>query len=283
MAMFRRIKILTSLLQEFGENLDNTRIHSLLFLLCKEKLPQNNYYDFIHSKEFPHSIQAEEDKKYLINKNILKNTEEWISITNKRFATELDFFEKIAIQELKNKFLSATNESLNDYIKANHPANISLSDEFAFYTIGYEGSSPEMYVNELLDNNIKLLCDVRKNPLSKKFGFSKSELSKSLQSVGIEYMHIPELGIHSDKRQSLETESDYIKLFKEYENTILKEQTAKLSLLQNLLQEKKRIALTCFEENPFFCHRYRVAEALEKAEKNIKIIHLRPCQKKIRA
>ena len=35
--------------------------------------------------------------------------------------------------------------------------------------------------------------------------------------IGIKYIHIPDLGIDSDKRQELNTMSDYNKLFEEYE------------------------------------------------------------------
>ena len=40
-----------------------------------------------------------------------------------------------------------------------------------FFTIGYEGISLETYLNKLIINDIKLLCDVRKNSLSMKYDF----------------------------------------------------------------------------------------------------------------
>ncbi|WP_348602891.1 DUF488 family protein [Bartonella tribocorum] len=55
-----------------------------------------------------------------------------------------------------------------------HTIPPSAKDEkFCFFTIGYEGKSLENYLNCLLENNIKILCDVRKNPISRKYGFSK--------------------------------------------------------------------------------------------------------------
>ena len=66
-----------------------------------------------------------------------------------------------------------------------------------------------------------MLCDVRKNPLSRKYGFSKSTLSETLNKLGIEYTHLGALGIASEKRQYLNAQSDYDRLFDEYENTIL--------------------------------------------------------------
>ena len=69
-------------------------------------------------------------------------------------------------------------------------------------TIGYEGKSLESYLNQLLRAGVTLLCDVRRNPLSRKYGFAKSTLSKACEGVGIRYEHLPELGIASEERRS---------------------------------------------------------------------------------
>ena len=44
-------------------------------------------------------------------------------------------------------------------------------------------------MTDLIREDVKLLCDVRKNPLSMKFGFSKNQLKGILEGVGIEYIH----------------------------------------------------------------------------------------------
>ena len=54
-------------------------------------------------------------------------------------------------------------------------------------TIGYEGSTLENYLNRLLRDGVTLLCDVRRNPLSRKYGFSKGTLAKACEGVGIRY------------------------------------------------------------------------------------------------
>jgi len=56
-------------------------------------------------------------------------------------------------------------------------------------TIGYEGSSLEGYLNRLLHAGVTLLCDVRRNPLSRKYGFSKSTLAKSTRDTRPETFH----------------------------------------------------------------------------------------------
>lgn len=135
-------------------------------------------------------------------------------------------------------------------------------DEMSLMTIGYEGLSLEQYMVILLKNDVRVLCDVRKNAYSQKFGFSKSQLAKACEGVGIRYEHIPNLGIVSEKRKELNTQADYDSLFDEYESTTLQSARNELNLLYKLLQKEGRIALTCFEHDPLQCHRSRIARKL---------------------
>jgi uncharacterized protein (DUF488 family) len=57
-------------------------------------------------------------------------------------------------------------------------------------TIGYEGKSLETYLNQLIKAGVTLLCDVRRNAVSRKYGFSKSTLSEARMRVGIDYEHL---------------------------------------------------------------------------------------------
>jgi uncharacterized protein (DUF488 family) len=138
------------------------------------------------------------------------------------------------------------------------------SEDIVLFTIGYEGISLEEYLNRLLKNDVKLLVDVRYNPLSMKYGFSKKQLQRYCNSLGIEYIHFPEVGIASEQRQALNTQSDYDKLFAVYrKNTLPKTMDTQLQIL-NLLKTNKRIALTCFESNICQCHRKYLAESIER-------------------
>ncbi len=50
----------------------------------------------------------------------------------------------------------------------------SAKDEMScVFTIGYAEKSLENYLNCFMENNSKALCNVRKNPISRKHGFSK--------------------------------------------------------------------------------------------------------------
>jgi uncharacterized protein (DUF488 family) len=130
------------------------------------------------------------------------------------------------------------------------------------FTIGYEGRTLEDYLNCLIRNGITLLCDVRRNPFSRKYGFSRKTLSSTCASLSIKYEHMPELGVASECRQSLETEADYVAFFKAYKQDTLAQQPESLSKIRRWVDSGERVALTCYERLPAQCHRHCVAEAL---------------------
>ena len=103
------------------------------------------------------------------------------------------------------------------------------------FTIGYEGISLDAYLNRLVRNNVQALCDVRRNPLSRKHGFSKATLRDKVGGLGIRYVHVPELGSDSSERRSLATRQDYARLFARYEQTTLRQASGALALVGALV------------------------------------------------
>jgi uncharacterized protein (DUF488 family) len=128
-------------------------------------------------------------------------------------------------------------------------------------SIGYEGKSPDFFINQLVQNKVYVLVDVRKNAFSMKKGFSKTQLQRNLKKVEIEYVHMPSLGIESDKRKNLETKEDYDKLFKDYKRR-LSEKHCELKQLEEL-SKKQKIALMCFEKDYNYCHRGQISACFE--------------------
>lgn len=276
--MIHRIKILLALIQEMGKELAPETLQRLLYLFCREYIEHNHFYEFLMLDSGPHSLQAEADVSYLVHKGYLVHRDKGVAPIEgkKRLATDLDFFEKIGIQKLKNVWAGKTAAEVAAYVADRYPVlPMEQPDGPAFFTIGYEGRSPEAYINQLRENGVKLLCDVRRNPLSKKFGFSKSEMAMNLPLVGIVYLHMPELGIASEERQSLQTDADYHALFQKYEETTLAKRQDKLTELQRLMMQCGRIAITCFEADVNHCHRARVARAMPNVPGfQAKIAHL---------
>ena len=267
--MIYRQKILMAIVQELGGTISTDIMQPLLFLYCHKFVDHNHYYDFIPSADGPVSLQAEEDKKLLTRKKQLQTSDDWVAAEGiKRHAVPLDFFEKSAVQRMKNQGIhEKSRDELLAIIRESHPeynttTQTGEAEEKMFFTIGYEGVSLETYVNSLREHHVTLLCDVRKNAYSQKFGFTKGELQSALAVAGIDYLHIPDLGIVSEKRQELNSDADYKALFDEYECTTLAEQQGALGKLMQLAGERGRVAITCFEADPYQCHRSRVASAL---------------------
>ena len=70
------------------------------------------------------------------------------------------------------------------------------------------------------------------------------------------------VGIESDKRQELNNQSDYDKLFENYKEYNIPNTLETQNKILDLLKSKKRIALTCFEADICQCHRKHLAEAI---------------------
>ena len=103
-----------------------------------------------------------------------------------------------------------------------------------------------------------MLADVRKNPVSRfRPQFSKSNLATAVKAIGIEYVHLPDLGIPSDLRKEI----DYDTIFIWY-----LEHVHPLSILRNQMAnfDEQRIAFMCVELDPTSCHRHCIAQNLEE-------------------
>ncbi len=294
--MYYRRKILLALLDQFGGKLDKISLQKLLFLFVRQQ--ENKSFHFVPYKFGCYSFQANADLKTLAKYEQTIDTEKhWEKIDKKDYFLDLKSKDKVALRFIKSQYEKLNCDELIELTYKKYPffainstiaANFLTEDELrqieshrpvkketVLFTIGYEGVSLEQYINKLIINDVKVLCDVRKNPVSMKFGFSKNQLIKACEGVGIEYIHFPEVGIDNDKRQELNNQSDYDRLFVFYRDTILPKETNKQLELLELIGSKKRIALTCFEANICQCHRKYLAEALESlGESHFEIIHL---------
>lgn len=283
--MFYRRKIILALIQLLGGELEKIRIQKLLFLYSQKK--KNPEYEFIPYKFGCYSFSAKADLNTMVKNGSLVETENYfIKNNHDDFVKSLKVEDKKIITEVVQLYGNMNSNSLIKHTYINFPyyainstivdkvldekqlAKVTNSkkycDETILFTIGYEGISLEKYLNKLVSNDIKLLVDVRKNSLSMKFGFSKSLLKKYCESLGIEYIHIPEMGINSDQRQELNTQQDYDALFEVYKKTTLKQTDSYQTQIIELLSKYKRIALTCFEADICQCHRKPLAEAIAK-------------------
>jgi hypothetical protein len=282
--MYYRRKIILSLIQVFDNELEKIQLQKLLFLFARFQQHKKTY-DFVPYKFGCYSFQANADlltlKKYGI---VSDTTKSWKKEDEVNYLIELTKEDKKTISDFRLIYANKTSDDLinltykrypyfainstvsEEYLNKEELQNLdnyrSFENEIVLFTIGYQGISLEAYLNKLIKNNIKVLCDVRKNALSMKYGFSKSQLKNACNGVGIEYIHIPEVGIDSEQRRELKTQTDYDVLFEEYKNLNLKKSIDSQTEILNLLKKKRRIALTCFEADICQCHRKHLSEAI---------------------
>ena len=276
-----------SLIETFGGHLSAKQLQKYLFLLTRKQTEKS--YDFIPYYYGCFSFQANQDIAILSKLGYLSIIEDQngrlIQLQRKEnYILMLDMFEQQILRDLKKEFGKMNQNDLIRYTYVRYPffatksiiaksllneqelANIEKQKKTysspQLFTIGYEGISLEKYINKLIIYDVHILCDVRKNAISQKYGFSKNQLEKACKGVGIKYIHIPQLGINSDQRQDLKSQKDYDILFDLYEKTTIKENQQSLLYIRNLIDKEKRIALTCFEADPKQCHRSRVAKHL---------------------
>ncbi len=286
--LFKRQRFLLAFLDAFGGEMKHLDFQKLLFIYCMEA--EEPWYEFIPHRFGGFSFTSHADKRKLVEKGFLDEKEDWwvLSERGTSAATLPDAEYKkvgrfvkargglrgevlVAEAYRRYPYYATRSEIAHDLLAPDLEALASIDaarcsrGKPGVCTIGYEGKSLEGYLNRLVRNGVTLLCDVRRNPLSRKYGFSKGALVKGCEAVGIHYQHLPQLGIPSESRRLLQTQQDYDELFARYERESLPKQMAALILIRNWVDEGERVALTCYEHLPEQCHRHCVAEALEQA------------------
>jgi len=285
--LFDRQKRLLSLVNALGGEVGGLDYQKLLFLYCHE-MEEEPAYEFVPYKFGGFSFTSYADKRRLIEKGLLADEDRSWKLTpagkmvtvSEAMRKQMNEFAKryanlrgdalVAEQYSRYPYYAIRSEIADRVLAGNEAALKAIiaarptTTQPGICTIGYEGKSLEGYLNLLIRDGVTLLCDVRRNPLSRKYGFSKRALSNSCEGVGIRYEHLPELGIASEERRELKTQADYDKLFDIYTHESLPKQINALTKIKAWIEKSERVALTCYERLPEQCHRHCVAEALEQ-------------------
>lgn len=248
-------------------------------------------FDFVPFKYGSFSFQAAQDLSTLVTlgylqEMVVEGHSGYRYTGTSSIINDIDMFDRQLLIDIKDRWGDASEAELIKFAYTRYPfyaINSTIAQDMLsvqewekicnqkkklkketdyLFTIGYEGLTLEGYINKLILKDVHVLCDVRKNAFSMKFGFSKNLLQKACEGVGIIYIHIPQLGIESEKRQELYTQADYNQLFNEYERTTLVANFSYLGIINDAIKNHKRVALTCFEKDPKTCHRSRVAKAV---------------------
>ncbi len=129
------------------------------------------------------------------------------------------------------------------------------------FTIGYEGRSLATVVEAIKRFRIKKVVDIRADPsCASRPEFDKPNLSRTLQGIGVAYVHHPELGMPLDKQTLAAKGGSRPDIWKWYRKEII-------PILGRLLRAKLslprgEVAFLCEERDPTTCHRHCIAEQL---------------------
>lgn len=253
-----------------------------MFLISQEIPPKYAKYHFHPYKFGAFSAKMYQDLSVLEKRNLItQQGKEHI------FLTEIGDLQKdfpISVENYLNKVLKEQNtlEKLIDFVYDKYPEYSLLSERKyipiiknrentpGIFLIGYEGRDIDEFLNVLIQNNIEILIDIRANPHSMKFDFIGTRLQRVTERVGARYIHIPELGIKSEDRKNLSSDSDYKMLFSKYRSDL----TRKEEFLKEVIKlgKNSRIALMCFEKDPKYCHRGQIGQVLQERQIKVKSI-----------
>ena len=290
MLLFRRQKVLLGVLLQAPHNPTRMELMKWLFLLKKETFlsSDSTFYDFIPYKYGPFSFTVYRDIEELARFGYFPGKEIRIRpsllLDAKRNFQSLPAVYQSAVKGVLTKYGHLSPSRLIHSIYDRYPWFASRTELKgktippnksrvpAAFTSGYEGASIDTFFHKLMKEGIERIIDVRNNPVSRKYGFSKVTLNKLSKDLDFEYLHLPALGIPPSNRRSLVTFEDYQDLMNYYETSILPKVPESRRQVARLLRDRPSV-LVCFEADPCRCHRSRLASALS-ADTGLKVIHL---------
>ena len=293
--MLIRQKIILALLAEAKRPLSRTVFVKLVFFLRLETSLNNSvaFYDFVPYKYGPFSFTLYRELVDLKQNGYLKADEEWVAL-NKR--TSRLTKEKIAelplsmqqavgavirhyggkiqseiLHDLYERYPWFTIKSELTELRAKTALRMKKARP-AVYTAGYEGKSVDAFFNHLIKEGIKSIIDVRANPISRRYGFSKTQFCDISNRLGLEYLHIPVFGIPSKHRVDLTDYESYQRLLRKYERETLPELEDEIEKLGIMMRTTPAV-LVCFEKDVHCCHRGRLAEVIS-SRTGLEVVHL---------
>lgn len=284
-----RRKTVLALLDALGGDVAALDFQKLLFLLCQES--STPVYEFVPYKYGAFSFTCCADRRRLVADGLCADDDSTWRLTDAgraacaRLPNEL----RRTMRVFAEAYAGVRGERLLEMAYRRFPYYACRSDILArvlghdaaaladvrratsarayarLFTIGYQGRSLEGFLNVLLQAGVTVLCDVRRNALSRKYGFSKAVLSRACAALDLTYGHMPELGIPSEERRALTCADDYKRLFDHYQRITLREAADSLSRIATWVQRGAAVTLVCFERAPQECHRHCIARALEQS------------------
>lgn len=265
------------ILQQVGGTASSVQMMKWAFLLSCETPSHGGktFYQFIPYRYGPYSFTLNQETDSLIRNGFLeKGTDNRWRLTpigkglnlklpsdvSKDICQIIATYGKLSGQKLTNLVYDKYSWfTINSELPGRRKEQRPVAKKY-IYTAGYEGKTVDEFLNLLMESGISRLIDVRYNPISRRYGFHKSTLSRLCSSLNIDYQHFPGLGIPGSERECIGSENQYITLFENYRLN-LSSHEKDLANVIGFLQSEPSV-LVCMEANPNCCHRNVLAQHL---------------------
>lgn len=278
-ATFRR-NFLHSFIHAIGDARSFIDVHNLAFLYAHEM--STGVYHFVPGPFGPYSFALERDKRSLIKAGVLEDRTDFRLTEPDAAPRGNDFLEAMLLSGFSRRAQSIQDPLRKIAVDFPHYAvradlnrlNLTEGQETrvrtltppvrgpGLLTVGYEKKSLEEVLFALYRENVSVLVDVRRNPISRKAGFSKTALTQACGLMGIRYAPARGLGIASEARRSIKTAEEREELLNRYSAALqCKSFEGRLEDLR-WMAGRERVALLCFERHACECHRGRIVDAL---------------------
>lgn len=282
--MLRRQKILLALLDSFSRPLSPTVFVKLCFLLREETEIRDDgtFYGFVPYRFGPFSFALYRELDGLGRQSYVTKDDQRVRLDpssadeSRRITGTLPSSVRSAVRSITSRYGAMQQRALVRDVYARFPWYATRSEMTellpaamaqvpvatpAVYTAGYERNSVDEFFDRMLRAGIRMIADVRANPVSRKYGFARSSLSGIAAKLGVGYKHLPRLGILSNERAALNGFASYQRLLERYEHHMLPGQPGPVAELCELVRNQPT-ALLCVEHDVRCCHRSRLAKAV---------------------
>lgn len=280
-------RIVLEFLWQNGRNTSRTCLIKWLFLLAQETDwgRQNPPYDFIPYKFGAFSFVAYRDIDNLARIGLLQETEDGVE-ARVNGSSHLPKAAQLAVKSVLHRYGDLTSEELLRYTYGQYPWFSVFSErqdlvqvnikrpvaKSAVYTVGYSGRTIDGLLNCLLQKGLSGVVDIRRVPLSRRYGFHGKTLALHLSSLGLKYFGQPELGVETEARRGTNEVAARKVLLTSYRRRVLRSQMGEVEALAEELKTQP-LALLCLEADPAQCHRSVLADILADIS-SLRVYHL---------
>ncbi len=128
-----------------------------------------------------------------------------------------------------------------------------VPDKLKIFTIGYATKPVNIFVDQLHENGISVVADVRSVPYSKTFfDYHRENIKNTLRDAGIQYVYLgEELGPRSKDHEHYD-QNNQVQFDLLMQASLFREG---IERLHTGVKRKYLIALMCAEKDPAICHR----------------------------